>query len=183
MSTGKRLAKRSIIGTRVVAKGDDGMFYSGVIHAVKTPAAAYPENNNCINLTPKTRFSVRFDVKNAAGKRDSREYAAKELVGPGFGGVQGLVLPSGQGVFLTFNGREVGGKVRLHDPKTDEVFVVIQPQGSEVSFSSVLNFAGRRFQQKRRPVSSDASTDLNRTRCINTWSRLPKDANSFARTL
>lgn len=159
MSTGKRLAKRSIIGTRVVAKGDDGMFYSGVIHAVKTPAAAYPENNNCINLTPKTRFSVRFDVKNAVGKRDSREYAAKELVGPGFGGIQGLALPSGQGVFLTFNGREVSGKVRLHDPKTDEVFVVIQPQGSEVSLNSILYQPV--FQQKCRPASAASNLNLD----------------------
>lgn len=31
MSTGKRLAKRSILGTRVVAPGEDGRFYPGMI--------------------------------------------------------------------------------------------------------------------------------------------------------
>lgn len=151
MSTGKRLAKRSIVGTRVVAKGDSGMFCSGVIHDVKTPASCYPENNNCINLTPNTRFSVRFDEKNAHGKRDSREFAWHELVGPGFRGIQGLFLPPGQRVFLTFNGREVSGDVRLHDPNTDEVFVVIQPQGSEVSTPESLRFSDDR-PRRRMPA-------------------------------
>jgi hypothetical protein len=31
MSSGKRLAKRSILGTRVVAQLDDGKFYPGII--------------------------------------------------------------------------------------------------------------------------------------------------------
>jgi hypothetical protein len=31
MSTGKRLAKRSILGTRVVAPGEDGRLYPGMI--------------------------------------------------------------------------------------------------------------------------------------------------------
>lgn len=35
MSTGKRLAKRSIIGTRVCALGTDGLYYAGVIQNVK----------------------------------------------------------------------------------------------------------------------------------------------------
>ena len=32
----KRLAKRSIIGTRIAAPGHDGRFYPGVIEATKT---------------------------------------------------------------------------------------------------------------------------------------------------
>lgn len=134
MSTGKRLAKRSIIGTRVVAPMEDGKYYSGVIYAVKTPPT-FPENNNCINLTPNTRYSVRFDlgIKGTVGKRASREYAAHELVGPGFRGTAGLVLAAGQRVFLTFNGREVSGEVRAHEPDQDEVLVLINPQGAEVS--------------------------------------------------
>lgn len=133
MSTGKRLAKRSIIGTRVVVPGDDGMFYSGVIHAVKTPAL-YPENNNCINLTPHTRYSVRFDPKSSGGKRAPREYGAHELIGPGFRGIQGLALMTGQKVFITFNGREVNGTVINHRPDLDEVVVEISPAGTEVNF-------------------------------------------------
>lgn len=38
MSTGKRLAKRSILGTKVMVPGTDDLFHSGVIQAVKTPA-------------------------------------------------------------------------------------------------------------------------------------------------
>lgn len=65
MSTGRRLAKRSIIGTRVCAPGPDGLWYSGVIQDVKTPPikGTHTENNNCINLTPDTRYTVRFDFK------------------------------------------------------------------------------------------------------------------------
>ncbi|XP_055907153.1 uncharacterized protein LOC129942280 [Eupeodes corollae] len=65
MSTGRRLAKRSIIGTRVCAPGPDGLWYSGVIQDVKTPpSTSQPsENNNCINLTPDTKYTVRFDFK------------------------------------------------------------------------------------------------------------------------
>ncbi len=36
MSTGKRLAKRSILGTRVVAPGEDGRFYPAVIQVLST---------------------------------------------------------------------------------------------------------------------------------------------------
>ena len=35
-SSSKRLAKRSILGTRVAVRGDDGKFYSGMIQATKT---------------------------------------------------------------------------------------------------------------------------------------------------
>ena len=35
MSTGKRLAKRSILGTKVMVPGQDGKFHPGHIQAVK----------------------------------------------------------------------------------------------------------------------------------------------------
>ncbi|TDG47390.1 hypothetical protein AWZ03_006118 [Drosophila navojoa] len=73
MSTSRRLAKRSIIGTKVCAPGPDGLWYSGVIQDVKTPtsmsATADPMPPPTI-LTPgdaqlnaDTRYMVRFDFK------------------------------------------------------------------------------------------------------------------------
>lgn len=131
MSTGKRLAKRSIIGTRVAALGDDGLYYSGMIHAVKTPAP-FPENNNCINLTPNTRYTVRFD----SVMMKNREYRDAELIGPGFRGMTGVRLKEGQRVFLTYNGREVHADVKHHDYNTDELLVQIYSPTSEVSSTS-----------------------------------------------
>lgn len=106
MSTGKRLAKRSIVGTRVCALGDDGRFYPGVINAVRTTApvgsSAGPGEN---------RYSVRFDSSSPPRRVLPREFRDSEIVGPGFRSVTGVKLRSGQKVFLTFNGREVAGSV------------------------------------------------------------------------
>ncbi|XP_067014542.1 zinc finger protein 395 isoform X2 [Anabrus simplex] len=130
MSTGKRLAKRSIIGTRVCAPGDDGKFYSGVIHAVKTPGNSENFNNNS-----ETRYSVRFDSPINCGSKGRsvtmREYKDCELIGPGFQAVSGITMQPGQKVFLTYNGREVTGVVTSHDPQLDEVLVNIIPPGHE----------------------------------------------------
>lgn len=133
MSTGKRLAKRSIVGTRVCALGDDGKFYSGVIQAVKTPAQ-YAENSNCINLTPDTRYTVKFDLKNAVPTRGYREFLEGELIGPGFRTIAEANpnLLSGQKVYITFNGREVCGEVIVHEKQTDEVVISALPPGHEV---------------------------------------------------
>lgn len=132
MSTGKRLAKRSIIGTRVCAPGEDGKYYSGVIHAVKTPAS-FPENNNCINLTPNTRYSVRFDPRQGNLGRTTAEFLEIDLIGPGFRSVAGITLVQDQKCFVTFNGREVQGRVLKHHVENDEVIIQICPPGVEVS--------------------------------------------------
>ena len=140
MSTGKSLAKRSIIGTRVCAMGADFLWYSGVIQAVKTPAN-HRDNNNCINLTPDTRYTVRFDSKQdltglgygpGQTRRLVKEYREKELIGPGFQSVMNTKLHPGQKVFLTLNGRESAAEVLQHDV-TDEVTVRIPGNGIEVS--------------------------------------------------
>lgn len=142
MTTGKRLAKRSIIGTRVCAMGADHLWYSGVIQAVKTPAN-HRDNNNCINLTPDTKYSVRFDSKQdmsgmgyGAGqtRRLVKEYRETELIGPGFQSVMSVALRPGQKVFLTLNGRESAGEVLAHDVEKDEVSVqVTAVPGQEVT--------------------------------------------------
>lgn len=116
---GKRLAKRSIIGTRVCAPaGDDGKLCAGIIAAVKTAADG-----------SETGYSIRFD--DGTGSR--REYRASELVGPGFRTLSDLRLMAGQRVYITFNGREISGDVVVHRPDTEEVRVSITPPGHEVS--------------------------------------------------
>lgn len=142
MSTGKRLAKRSIIGTRVAALVDDGLYYSGMIQAVKTPAP-FPENNNCINLTPNTRYTVRFD-----GGKMSREYRDAELIGPGFRGLSGVRLQPGQRVFLTYNGREVRADVLEHDHDTDELRVQVHAPAAEVSLPRLSKLYPQYFKIK-----------------------------------
>ncbi|KRT85429.1 hypothetical protein AMK59_2448 [Oryctes borbonicus] len=131
MSTGKRLAKRSIIGTRVCAPGGDGKYYSGVIHAVKTPGS-FPENNNCINLTPNTHYSVRFDASSFGRQGGgygvacrTMEFKDVDLIGPGFCSVLDVCLVAGQKVFVTYKGREVCGDVIQHNCETDDVLIAI----------------------------------------------------------
>lgn len=128
MSTGKRLAKRSIIGTRVCAPGDDGKYYCGVIYAVKTPQPA----DSGQSVTPKTLYSVRFDSV-PGGHPPSAEYSDRDLIGPGFGTVTSTRLVPGQKVYLTYNGREIHAEVTQHRQQLDEVDVVIAPNGQEVS--------------------------------------------------
>ncbi|XP_071440085.1 uncharacterized protein, partial [Hetaerina americana] len=109
MSTGKRLAKRSIIGTRVCALGDDNRYHPGVINAVRTTAAA-PGGTS--SGPGENRYSVRFDSSSPQRRQGlAREYRDSEIVGPGFRSVTNVRLRPGQKVFLTHNGREVAGRV------------------------------------------------------------------------
>ena len=109
MSTGKRLAKRSILGTRVVAPGQDGRFYPAVIQAVKTYEDRLTEN----------RYTVRFD-----NSRKVSEFLETELIGPGFNGVSSQAeLLAGQRVYITHLGREMEGTIMHHDRDMDQVVV------------------------------------------------------------
>jgi len=139
MSTGKRLAKRSIIGTRVCAKWGDGMFYSGVIHGVKTP----PDSNRVLkenNANSDNRYTVRFEGPDFPSVRIMKELADYELIGPGFRTVAGCEFQKGQKVYLTFNGRETSGVVESHNPDVDEVVVAITPPGYEVSLITIASY-------------------------------------------
>lgn len=110
MSTGKRLAKRSILGTRIVAPGQDGRFYPAVIQAVKTYEDRLSEN----------RYTVRFD-----NSRKVSEFLETELIGPGFSCVSRLCdsLMAGQRVYLTHLGREMEGTIMSHDTENDQLVV------------------------------------------------------------
>lgn len=115
MSTGKRLAKRSILGTRVACSLEDGKYYAGVICAVKTIDEGGP-----------TVYSVRVE-----GERRSREVRESDLVGSGFTAVGSVKLRSGQRVYITHNNREVSGTVLYHRPNIDEVLIsVVSPEVS-----------------------------------------------------
>lgn len=99
MSTSRRLAKRSIIGTKVCAPGPDGLWYSGVIQDVKTPtslsggALAPPPDpmppptflapgDALVNAD--TRYIVRFDFKTQSQSLSpSNAIASASSSGPG----------------------------------------------------------------------------------------------------
>ena len=109
MSTGKRLAKRSILGTRVAAPIGDGHYMTGVIQAVKT----------CEDPSLANRFSVRLD--------DSRvsEYLDHDLVGPGFKPVTCIQMVPGQTVYCTHLQREMSGRVVRHNFDTQDVIIAL----------------------------------------------------------
>ena len=123
MSTGKRLAKRSILGTRVACSMDDGKYYAGVICAVKQLGEGAP-----------TMYSVRVE-----GERRVREVREGDLVGSGFTPVASVKLRAGQKVYITHNNREVTGSVLYHRPNIDEVLIsVINPEVSRRRLLEVL---------------------------------------------
>ncbi|GJQ81093.1 hypothetical protein Trydic_g14266 [Trypoxylus dichotomus] len=173
MSTGKRLAKRSIIGTRVCAPGGDGKYYSGVIHAVKTPGS-FPENNNCINLTANTHYSVRFDA--SLGRQGggggggygiaccTMEFKDVDLIGPGFRSVLDVCLVTGQKVFVTYKGREVCGKVIRHNYETDDVLIgIAAAPGFDKPFEVVEKLDKVRLMESRKSARlADQDTDFAR---------------------
>ena len=127
MSTGKRLAKRSILGTKVMVPGRDDLYHAGVIQAVKTPA------------NEDIRYSVRFED----APHRVFEFSGSDLVGPGFRSVSDVKLAAGQRVYLTHHQREMQGKVVRHDYESQDVLITI---GNEVcsfwgKLNSLLSFA------------------------------------------
>ena len=122
MSTGKRLAKRSIVGSKVVVLSEDGLYYPGVIQAVKTAEMDQVRGHAPM---PITKYAVRLE-----STRQLREYSEVDLIGPGFQSTSGITLKAGQRVYVTFAGREVAGHVTKHRPDVDEVHVTLQGSNS-----------------------------------------------------
>lgn len=135
MSASKRLAKRSIVGTRVSGPlKETGLYHPGVIIGSKNPDE-FVLNNCHTGIGPNSKYVVRFD------SGDVREFSEGELVGPGFGSVSSLKLKPKQKAFVTHNGREVCGTVLYHRPNIDEVLLSIHPQGpNEVSAYMIIVF-------------------------------------------
>ena len=111
MSTGKRLAKRSILGTRVAAPAGEGLYLTGIIQAVKT----------CEDPSLANRFSVRFDDNPA----NVSEFLEGDLIGPGFKTVTCARLHAGQLVYVTHNQREMAGRVVRHDFDSQDVIITL----------------------------------------------------------
>ncbi|TMW48386.1 hypothetical protein DOY81_006533 [Sarcophaga bullata] len=178
MSTGRRLAKRSIIGTKVCAPGPDGLWYSGVIQDVKTPPTSTitsaDANINTEDVPKETKYMVRFDFKtqdftNGASldarrsvsvhtspaltlRRNAmiKEFLESDLIGPGFRSIMGIKLQPGQRVYLTYNGRETSGDVLLHDMENDEVVVKITAIGCEEPIELKKRLEEVRLLESRR---------------------------------
>lgn len=136
MSAGKRLAKRSIVGTRICAPNrETGQYKPGMIIGSKNPDEL--NFNNChTGIASNSKYIVRFE------SGETREFSESELVGPGFGSVNSLKLRSGQKTFVTHNGREVTGNVVYHRPQIDEVLINIPPSpgSNEVSLDQSFFF-------------------------------------------
>ena len=114
MSTGKRIAKRSILGTRVACSLEDGKYYPGIICDVKSRGIDIGPNIYCVRIE---------------GDRRTRELREGDLVGSCFTSVNSVKLRHDQKVFITYNNREVNGTVIYHRPNIDEVLIsVINPE-------------------------------------------------------
>ena len=144
MSTGKRLAKRSILGTRIVAPGHDGRFYPAVIQAVKT-SQPHTETEN--------RYSVRFD-----NSRKVSEFLERDLIGPGFAGLSNEThLMAGQRVYITHTGREMEGTINAHDPATDQITVnlAVSHTNIYIVIQFILWTYPRNFYRRAKLVSPE----------------------------
>lgn len=160
MSTTKRLAKRSIVGSRVCAPGPNKLYYSGIITKVKTPPSfGGIHDTNCIMLTADTKYIVRFDF--GQSMVGSNEYLGSELIGPGFQSVMNVNLAAGQRIYITYNGRESSAEVLSYDCTKDEVCVRIPGSGSEVNKYVFFVFALALLGFTNR--QTDTQTKSNKT--------------------
>lgn len=148
MSTGKRLAKRSILGTKVMVPGQDGRYHPGLIMAIKTSEG--------FGIDP------RYSVKLEESKRVF-EFCEKDIVGPGFGSVSGNQLLAGQLVYITHNNREMCGKVIRHDIDSQDVLVNVGNHTGSEDETVLLKIEDIRLLESRksaRLVNSD--TDFSK---------------------
>ena len=161
MSTGKRVAKRSILGTKVMVPGVDGLYRPGFIQAMKT---CEPDSSDAAAM----RYSVRLEDSGRVF-----EFAARDVVGGGgnggggaFRSVSEVQLPPGQRVFVTHNTREVTARVVRHDFATQDVLLTIDNGGggggggggnSEVHYNycyTFILFRGQNGHQQRKTLSA-----------------------------
>lgn len=143
----RRLAKRSILGTRICAPCQDGRFHPGVIQAQRS-SENLPDNEQV--------FTVVFDNGNSGYFRGS------EIIGPGFQQVSQLVLKPGQKVYLTLNGREISGEVASHEIDRDEVHVSLKlPNGEEVNVPRKIDEI-RLMESRKSARLLDQDTDYSK---------------------
>ena len=139
----KRLAKRSIIGTRVSALfSQDGRFYPAIIQAQVTEDT----------ITSKAVYAVRFDD---GGYQHCK---SRNIVGNGFQSVTCVSLLPGQKVFLTLNGREVCGVVSRHDH--DDVTVNITNSSGD-EFTTTRRLEDIRLLESRKSARLESQPDTD----------------------
>ena len=143
MSTGKRLAKRSILGTRVVAPGDDGRLYPGIIADMKTPEGG---NSSTSNTSNHIRYTVRFDEN-----RKIKDFIEGEIIGPGFSAVTSSKLRPKQKVWVTNANREMEGYVLHHRP--NKIYGAIAHRKSMCTMRTRKTITERSTQVTRRKFS------------------------------
>jgi len=149
----RRLAKRSIIGTKVCALWQDGRFYPGVIQN-------HPADDE-VSQFFEAQYTIRFD------DGFQRQVCAKDIVGPGFNNISNFSLKFGQKVFLTVNGREVTGIVAVHNRSTDEVIVNVQIQNGEELEITRKSDELRIMQSRKSARLVDQDTDYSKLADLN----------------
>ncbi|XP_076457116.1 zinc finger protein 704-like isoform X2 [Babylonia areolata] len=147
MSGTKRLAKRSILGTRVSALWQqDGRYYPGVIRAQATEETP----------SSKALYTVHFDDGFEAN------VTGKDIIGQGFQTGPSGRLKHGQKVFVTMNGREVCGVVAHHDRRIDEVIISLkQSNGEEFTINRKVDEV-RLMESRKSARLVDLSTDYSK---------------------
>ncbi len=162
MSTGRRLAKRSILGTRVAVPGQDDLLHAGQVAAVKTCGDTGGSGGGC-------RYSVRLDEP----PRRVFEFAERDLVGPGFRGVSDVQLAPGQKVYVTHNQREMAGRVVRHDFHSQDVLLTVNNE---------VRTKGKRASSSRRSSSTAATLAATvRARRVAKYLTLSSVCTSYSR--
>jgi hypothetical protein len=165
MSTGKRLAKRSILGTRVAAPSGDGQYLTGMIQAVKT----------CEDPSLANRYSVRFDETSRV-----TEFLESDLIGPGFNGIASVSLEAGQPVFLTHCQREMAGKVVRHDFDSQDVIITLNDGSEETLLKKIDEVRILESRKSARLLNSDTDFSKLADVCISNEDKVKKtNSGSF----
>ena len=142
----RRLAKRSIVGSKISARRQNGRYYPGVIQSQYVEEGPFSD----------AIYNILFE--------DGLEglVPGKNIIGPGFQSTTTAVLKSGQNVFLTLNGREVNGTVARHNRDNDEVIVSVALQnGDEVDLTKRLDEV-RLLKSRKSARLQDQDTDYSK---------------------
>ncbi|XP_055871094.1 zinc finger protein 704-like [Biomphalaria glabrata] len=144
----KRLAKRSIVGTRVSALWpQDGRFYPGIIQSQLSEDT----------ITSSGVYVVKFNDGHCLNIK------SKLIIGHGFQPITSVTLKWGQKVFITLNGREVSGVVLRHSRETDEVVINVRtPSGETFEASRRLEDVRLLESRKSARLVDQPDTDYSK---------------------
>ena len=144
----KRLAKRSIVGTRVCGLWpQDGRYYPGIIQSQVSEES----------ITSSAVYVVRFD------DGFCQHVKSRCIVGPGFQPVATTTLKRGQKVFITLNGREVCGTVICHDRDIDDVVINVRtPTGDDFETGRKLEDVRLLESRKSARLVDQQDTDYSK---------------------